>query len=175
MPEIARAEVRQLVLFQLRPDVLRRVQFRRVRWQIVDLDLSVQCLDVVVNQAAAMAGQPIPDQQHRTMNLLPKVLDKIEDFCFAHCSRVQAEVKLPHRNAGGDGEIIPIELVLQDRRDAPPRPGADSVRTLAEPALVYEDDDSPLFLGFFLSTGQIFSFQSWMANSFRSRARPTGR
>jgi hypothetical protein len=163
------------VLFQLRPDVLRRVQFRRVRWQIVDLDLSVQCLDVLVNQPAAMSGQSIPDQQHRTVDLLPEVLDEIEDFFFTHGSRVQAEVKLPRSNAGGDGEVIPIELVLEDRRDAPPRPGADSVWALAKPALVYEDNDAPLFLGFFLSTGQIFSFQSRMANSFRSRARPTGR
>ncbi len=175
MPEIAGAEVRQFVLFQLCPYVLRRIQFRRVRWQVVDLDLSAQCLDVVVNQPAAMAGQPIPDQQHRTMNLLPEVLDEIQDFFFPHGSRVQAEVKLPRCNTGGDGEVIPIELVLEDGRDATPRPRADSMRALAEPAFVYEDDEAPLFLGFFLSTGQMFSFQSRMANSFRSRARPTGR
>ena len=109
------------------------------------------------------------------MHLLAQVLDEIEDFFFTHRSRVQAEVKLPRTNAGGDGEVIPIELVLEDRRDASPRPGAHAVRPLAEPALVYEDDDSPLFLGFFLSAGQIFSFPSRMPNSFRSRARPTGR
>jgi len=88
MPQIVRAEVRQFVLFQLRPNVLRRVQFRRLRWQIVDLDLSVQCLDVLVNQPAAMAGQSIPDQQHRTVNLLPEVLDEIEDFFLTHRSRI---------------------------------------------------------------------------------------
>jgi hypothetical protein len=109
------------------------------------------------------------------VDLFPEVLDKVKDFLFAHRSFVQAEVELPQGNASGDGEVVPIELVLQDRCDAPLGPGTDSVRTLTETALVYEDDDSALFLGFFLSTGQMFSFQSRMANSFRSRARPTGR
>ena len=42
MPEIPGAEVRQFMLFELCPDILRWVQFRRVRWQIVDLDLPIQ-------------------------------------------------------------------------------------------------------------------------------------
>ena len=128
-----------------------------------------------MHQSATMTGQAIPNQQHRSVHLLPEVLDEVEDLFFAHGSLVQPEVELPERDAGGDGEVVPVELVLQDRGDTARRPSADSVRTLAQAALVYEDDDSALFLGFFLSTGQIFSFQSRMANSFRSRARPTGR
>lgn len=163
------------MLFELGPDVFHRVQLRSVGWQIVDLDLPIQGFEVVVDYSAAVTRQPIPDQQHRAVKLFPEVLDKVQDFLFAHGSFVQPEVELPQGNTSGEGEIVPIELMLQDRRDAPLGPSADTVRTLTEAALVYEDDDPALFLGFFLSTGQIFSFQSRMANSFRSRARPAGR
>lgn len=163
------------MLLELRPNVLRRVQFRSIGGQVVDLHLPSQGLDVVVDQSTAMAGQPVPDQQYRPVDLFPEVLEEIENFLFAHRSFIQTKVELPQRNAGGDGQVVPVELVLQDGRNAPLGPGADSVRPLAETALVYEDDDWALFLGFFLSTGQIFSFQSRMANSLRSRARPTGR
>jgi hypothetical protein len=40
---------------------------------------------------------------------------------------------------------------------------------------IYKDDDPAFFLGFFLRAGQTFCFQSRMAASFPSRARPTGR
>jgi hypothetical protein len=53
-------------------------------------------------------------------------------------------------------------------------PRGDQMRTLAQAAFVYEDDD-PAFVYGILSTGQKLSFQSRVANSFRSQARPTGR
>jgi hypothetical protein len=39
---------------------------------------------------------------------------------FAHRSFVKAEVELPESDSGGDGKVVPVELVLQDRRDTAP-------------------------------------------------------
>ena len=152
-----------------------RIQLGGVGRQIVHLDIALQGGHVVRNHAAAVPGQAVPDQQHRPVDLFPEMLYEIPDFLFPHGSLVQAEVELPQRDPRGKREVVPVELMLQDRRDAARGPSSHSMRTLTQPALVYKDDDPALFLGFFLRAGQRFSFQSRMAASFRSRARPTGR
>ena len=139
------------------------------------MDFAVECRQVVLYEAATVTGETIPDEQNGPIDLFVQMSDKVQDFFLAHGSFVQAEVELPEGHTGGDGEVVPVELMLQDRRDAAPGPSAYSMRPLAEAALVYEDDDSALLLGFFLSSGQIFSFQSRIAASLRSRARPIGR
>src|SRR5215467_5727035 len=65
--------------------------------------------------------------------------------------------------------MVPVELVLQDRSYAAWRPGAYSMRKFAETAFVYEDNDAAFCLGFFLTAGQICSFQSRIALSFAFR------
>jgi hypothetical protein len=50
-------------------------------------------------------------------------------------------------------------VILQHRGLAPPRPGPAAVRPLAQSAFVEKDDRSPLFLGFFLMSGQRTFFQ----------------
>ena len=108
-------------------------------------------------------------------NLLVQVTDEVQHFFLAHRSLVEPEVELPQRDPRRDGKVVPVELMLQDRRHSARRPRTHPVRALAHAAFVYEDDDSALFLGFFLRAGQMFSFQSEIAASLRSRARPTGR
>jgi len=109
------------------------------------------------------------------MDLLVQVTDEVQDFFLYHGAFVQAEIELPQRDAGGNRKVVPVELMLQERGNAASRPGADPMGPLTEAALVYEDDDPALVLGFFLRAGQMFSFQSRIAASLRSRARPIGR
>jgi hypothetical protein len=93
----------------------------------------------------------------------------------SHGSFIEPEVELPLGDPRGDGEVVPVELVLKNGRNPTWGPGAYPMGALTQAAFVYEDDDPALFLGFFLSSGQMFSFQSRIAASFRSRARPVGR
>ncbi len=119
------------------------------------MDLAIQRRKVVLHQAATVTRKTIPDQEDGSIDLLIQVADKIQDFFFAHGSFGQAEVEVPQRGTSGNGEVVPVELILEDRRDAALGPGTHSMQPLAEPAFVYEDDDSALVLGFF--KGQMFS------------------
>ena len=44
--------------------------------------------------------------------------DEVKHFLFAHRPIVQAEVELPGSDSGGNRKIVPVELVLQNRREA---------------------------------------------------------
>lgn len=122
-----------------------------------------------------MPWESVPNQQHGTVDLFIQVANEVQDLFLAHAPLVCPKIELPQGHPCSDGEVIPVELVLKDGRDAALGPCPHPMRSLAEAALVYEDDDAALFLGFFLRAGQMFSFQSRMAASLRSRARPTGR
>ena len=163
------------MLLEVSPDIFGGIQLGSVGWQKEGFNLAVQASKVILHDTAAVSRQTIPDEQDAMADLFRQMLDKIAYFLLPYAPFVQSKIKLPQRDAGSDRQVIPIELMLQDRCDTALGPGADTMRSLAETALVYKDDDTALFLGFFLSAGQIFSCQSRMAASFRSRARPTGR
>jgi hypothetical protein len=46
------------------------------------------------------------------------------------------EVEVPDGKASDDGEVLPIEVELEDRRLPPWRPGVPAVRPLAQAAFV---------------------------------------
>jgi hypothetical protein len=52
--EVARAEVGQLVLFPVAPDVFQRIEFRRVGGQVCELDPTPLPGDILSDQPAAM-------------------------------------------------------------------------------------------------------------------------
>lgn len=139
------------------------------------VDPAVECGEVITNQMAAMAGKPVPDQQDRLSDLFDEVLEEVPDLLLPHASLIQTEVKLPEGDSGGHREIVPVELMLQDRCLAASGPRTHAMGPLAQSAFIDEDDGAVFFPGFFLRVGQVFCFQSAIAASFRSRARPTGR
>ena len=120
MPKIAGTEVGQLMLLQLGPDVLGGIQLRSVSRKIEGGDLPAQGGEVILDQTAAVCGQAVPNEQDGLANLCVEVADEVEHFLFAHRSFVKAEVELPESDSGGDGKVVPVELVLQDRRDTAP-------------------------------------------------------
>jgi hypothetical protein len=163
------------VLLQVSPDIFCRVEFRGVCGQVEGFYLAFQGRYILLHETTTMPWEPIPNQQNGAVDLFVQVAKEVQDLFLPHAPLVRPKVELPQSHPCSDGEVIPIELVLQDGRNAALGPCAHPMRSLAEAAFVYEDDDPALFLGFFLRAGQMFSFQSRMAASFRSRARPTGR
>ena len=163
------------MLLEVSPDVFGRIQFRSVGGQVKRLNFPVQAGEVILNDAAAVPWQTIPNEQDRLTDLLREVLHEIAYLLLSHRSFVESKIELPQRDTGRNRQVVPIELMLENRRHTTFGPSADTVRPLAEAALVYEDDEAAFLLGFFLRAGQVFSFQSRIAASFRSRARPTGR
>jgi hypothetical protein len=81
----------------------------------------------------------------------------------------------PERHGHGDGELLPIEGMDQDRRFAAWRPGAADRRPLGDPTFVLEDDPGAATPSVFFTAGQRAVIQCWIAASFRSLARLAGR
>lgn len=55
--EVARAEVGDLVLLQVAPDVLRGIEFGSVAGQALDLNVALQTLQIILDDSAAMPAK----------------------------------------------------------------------------------------------------------------------
>lgn len=164
-----------LVLLPVRPQVLDRIQFRRVAGKKLDPQFSVLLLNEVPHRTAAMPRQPVPDNQQLAGNVLQQMREEQDDLRAADRAGKQSEIEVPPRYPRDRRQSLPVKVILQHRCLSPWRPGPAAVGPLAQSAFVDEDDGSPLFLGFFLISGQRSRFQRRIFSSSRSRARPTGR
>ncbi len=156
------------------PDVLHRIQFRRIRREIFRLQAPSLVADELLRDFAAVAREPIPNQQDVAINVAEQMLEELDDLLGLDGLFEDLKVEIPEGDAGDDGQSLPVEVELEYGRLPSRRPGAPPVRPLAQAALIYEDDRPALFLGFFLISGQRLCFHSSIRASFRSKARPTG-
>src|SRR6185437_3127637 len=85
------------------------------------------------------------------------------------------EVETLKSDTGDRRELVPVEVVLQDRGLAARCPTTNLSRSFAQSRLVDEDDDSSLFSGVFFNSGQRTRFQRRIAPSSRSSALLVGR
>jgi hypothetical protein len=169
-------EVWHLVLFPMSPQVLDRIELWRIGRQEFKLDVAAFALDVAGDLAAAMGLQTIPnDEELAGSEMALKIFEKGDDFGRADGAFDKLEVDVLESDARHGRELVPCEAVLQDRRLAFRRPGANAVRPFAHPGLVDEDDGSAFSRAVFFSAGQRFFFQCEMAASSRFLARPLGR
>ena len=158
----------------MRPDVLHRVQFRRVGRQVLGFQAAFLITDELLRDFAAVARKPIPNQQDVAIDVPEQVFEELNDLIGVDGLLENLKVKLPDGDAGNDRQGFPVEMELEDGRLPTRGPRAPPMRPLAEAAFVYEDDSSALCLSFFLISGQRLCFHWSIRASFRSRARPTG-
>jgi len=163
------------MLFPVAPDVLHRVEFWRVSGQALQFEPGLLAGDPVLDQAAAVSGKAVPDDQQPAREMAQEMSKKLDHLGTANGSWKEAEVETPPGYPGHRREQLPVEMILQHRGLSARRPRAAAVGSLAQPALVDEDDGLARPAGFFLSWGQRYFFQRWMASSSRSSARPAGR
>src|SRR5208283_2620039 len=145
LPVVLRAHVRQFVLFPVRPDVFDGIQFGSIGRQVLDVNVTLQAIEVIPHQTTAMCRQTIPDNQQRTIDLSDQRFQKIHHLRAFDRARMKPEVEAPERQAGNGGQRLPIEVVLQDGSLPARRPGSAAVGLLAYYALVDEDDRAALF------------------------------
>jgi hypothetical protein len=88
---------------------------------------------------------------------------------------IESEVEAPEGDSGDHRELLPAEAVLKHRSLAPRGPGSCATRSLRQPRLIDEDDDSALSRRYFFSAGHLRAFQVRIAFSLRCRACPLGR
>ncbi len=85
--------------------------------------------------------------------------EKLDDLPAADGARKQAEVEVPPRHPRDRRQRLPVEVILQDWRLSARRPGAATVRTLAQSAFVDEDNRPAFVFGLFFNSGQRCCFQ----------------
>ena len=79
---------------------------------------------------------------------------ELDHFFFSDRLVEDLEIEIPQCHPGGDGNGLPVEVILQYRRLAARSPGAAAMRAVAQSAFVNEDERATFRLGFFLMTGQ---------------------
>ena len=173
--EIFRAEIPQLMLLAVAPHIFNRIEFWRVRGQKRHLKLPVAGLDVLVNSAAAVRFEPIPDDEQLARQLPPQVAQEVHDLGALDGARIKPEVKGPYRHPGHHRQPFPVERQLHHRRLTAGCPSPDPMRPLAQARLVDEDDRAPLAGRVFFNRGHSTRFQRRIAASSRSRACLVGR
>ena len=175
LPEVLRAEVWQLVMFPVAPDVLCRIQLGGVCGQVFERDPATLGADVLAHEAATVRGEAVPDDQQLAGQMPLEVGEKLHDLRCLDRAGEEPEVKVPPGDAGDRRESLPVEVVLEDWRLPAGCPRPAPVGALAQPALVDEDDRLPLAGGVFFTAGHRRRFQRRIAASSRSKARPVGR
>lgn len=145
------AEIGQLALLHVAPNVLDRIEFGRVGGQSFQEQVPVERFDIVLDDPAAVRRQAVPDDQQLAANVLGQRLQEFDELWTADRPGMQAEVEIPKTDAGHDRQLLPVEAVLQDRRLAFWRPGLDPSGSLAQSAFVDKDDGAPFATGLFLA------------------------
>jgi hypothetical protein len=90
------------VVLAVRPDVLHRVQFRRVRRQVFRLQAAFLIADELLRDFAAVARKPIPNQQNVTFDVAEQVLEELDDLLGLDGWFEDLEIKVPEGDAGDD-------------------------------------------------------------------------
>src|ERR1019366_7717589 len=173
--EIPSAAVGQLVVLEMPPNVFGGVEFRGVGRELLDLDRALEGFEGLAHQRRAMRGQAVPDDEQGFADLTAQGVEKLDDLRTLDRPGKEPEVEAPEGDPGDDRELMPVEVILQDRGLAARCPSAHPGGPFAQSRLVDEDDDSALFCGVLFRTGQRVCFQRLIADSLRSSARPEGR
>jgi len=173
--KVFRAEVGQLMLFAVAPNVFHRIEFGRIRRQKFQLDGITLRGDKISHQTAAMNRQAVPNDGQPAANVPLQVFQKLDNLRGLDAAGKEPEIEVPDSDARHGRQAFPVERILQDGRLAARGPSAHSVRSLAQAAFVHKHYGSPLLERFFFISGQRRRFQRRMAVSSRWMARPTGR
>jgi hypothetical protein len=137
------------MMFEIGPDVFDWIQFWGIRGQTLDQDAALYASQVFANYAAAMGRQSIPDNEQVARQVAKQMLKKQNHLLAPDGLLEDLEIEVPHGDPGDDREGLPVEVMLQDGSLSAGRPGAATMRTLAQTAFVDEDDRAPFFAGFF--------------------------
>jgi len=175
LPSLGHQQVGDLMGFEMAPQILDGVEFRRVSWQAFQDDALAGGGDEVLDQQAAMNRRAIPKDKDFAGDMPLQVPEELNDLGAFDAALVDLKVKPPQRQPANDRKAFPVEGLVQHRRLPARGPGADARRTGAQPAFINEDDSSSLLAGLFFKAGHSTRCQRRMAFSSRSTARRSGR
>src|SRR5262245_57760072 len=105
------AEVRQLVLRPVRPQVLDWIQLRRVAGEKLHPQAPALLADELPGHAATMAGESVPDDQQLARNMAQQVREELDDLRAANGPRKQPKVEVPPRSPRHRRQHLPVEVI----------------------------------------------------------------
>jgi hypothetical protein len=175
LAEVVRAEVGDLMLLEVAPDVFGRIEFGGIGGKEMKFEATGLLGGKIADRATVMDAQTIPDNQQIAGDVAQQVPQKLDGLRGANRAGEKLEVEPEPGDAGHRRQGLPSKVILQDRRLAARRPGPGAMGPFAQSAFVDKDDGFALFPGFFFNAGQVTRFQCRMALSSRSSARPVGR
>ena len=113
------------------PDVLHRIQFGGVGWQVLNCQTAFLVADELLGDLTAMGREPVPNQQNVAGDMAQQVFKKLNDLCRLDGFFEDLKVEVPDGNSGDDRQGFPVEVELENRCLPARRPGAPSMRPLA--------------------------------------------
>lgn len=111
-PSIAGKEVRDLVLFQLRPKVFHGVEFRGVRWEALEPQPAGAFGEECFDGLAAVNRGSVPDHQEFAREVAQQRLQELGRPHSIDAAFVDPEEKLPQGDSCDQREFFPVERLL---------------------------------------------------------------
>src|SRR5713101_2400199 len=99
------------MVFPVAPEVLHRVEFRSVSGQALQFEPGLLAGDPVLDQAAAVSGQAVPDDQQPAREMGQEVSKKLDHLGTANGFRKEPEVETPPGYPGHRREQLPVEMI----------------------------------------------------------------
>lgn len=98
-------------MLQVSPDVLDRIQLRRVSRQPGSNDLILQRLEVIVYQPASVSRQSVPDNEKLSRNRTLQMMEEDHDVFSLDRFFEHLEVEVPQCQPGDEGKRLPVVMV----------------------------------------------------------------
>jgi len=169
------------VHFQIGPEVLDRVEFRRVSGQEEWVQM-IGTFHKVSRAFGAVGVEAIPEQYAGPLQFEAQVAQEANDLSGADLSlRVKAKVKSHSVSAGGHAQTSQGRYLFQTtpaldqhRRPSPGLPTAAHQRPHQQAAFIEENQPGVQPVRFFLRAGQVCLIHFRISSSSRSTARRAG-
>lgn len=152
--DVPGSEVSELPMLGVSPDLLDRIEFRGVGREVLHANGVIVLAELLFR--GAMNAGAIPDNQKLATELPAELTHERDDVVGADVAGVNLEVEpgsrpVGRKSYGADDRksIMPCTDIV-DWGLASGSPGATHSGLQHEPALIDENDASPLLLGFFL-------------------------
>src|SRR5664279_2769193 len=174
LAQVVGAVVGHLVALEPGPQRFDRIEVGRVGWQVRNLDVTAQRVEIVAHEVAVVCPGSIPDHQQRLLEMGLERLEKLDKLFFLDAAFVKTKQKVCERQTCNDRDVIPVEVKLDGGSLSLGGPRAHTGRTFADARFVDEDNQSGVAAGFFLRAGQVLRFQLRTTSSLRSMARLLG-
>ena len=112
--EVVGAVVGHGVALEPGPQIFHRIEVWCVGWQVGDLDMPVQAVDVVAHKVAVVRACTVPDHQQGLLQMAFECLEELDQFFLFDAAFVYSEQTVGSCQSSDDRDVMPVEVKLDD-------------------------------------------------------------